>query len=318
MERAIRTDIYMGQPVRRRNPGTPAGRCYPASGNRNAKRSRKRMLRRKAILVLWIYFGIVGMITTCILLIGLLFGGKGKVHAADVFSEKFGIGEETAEDFPDNGELTDLIHEEATETSQVRQACHTLYEEQGALLVLVNKERELSRDYQPGLRNICNGRLQAADILYEDLCAMLQAAGREGYEYWIASAYRSRDYQQGLVDEDVEKYMTKGFSYEEALRKTYEYTMPAGQSEHETGLALDILCSTNTEMDESQEREPGNLWLQEHCQEYGFILRYPKNKEEITKIEYEPWHFRYVGKEAAKLLTENNLTLEEYYEMLEL
>lgn len=110
--------------------------------------------------------------------------------------------------------------------------------------------------------------------------------------------------------------MSKGYSYETALRKTLEYTMPAGQSEHETGLALDILCSTNTIMDESQKGEPGNRWLAEHCHEYGFILRYPENKEEVTGIRYEPWHFRYVGREAAAYLTEKGWTLEEFYEAI--
>lgn len=185
------------------------------------------------------------------------------------------------------------------------------------MLLLVNKEHELPASAQPALRSICKGRLEAADILYEDLCAMLEAAGREGYQFWIASAWRDREYQQGLVDEDVQKYMAKGYSYEAALEKTHEYTMPAGQSEHETGLALDILCSTNTIMDESQKSEPGNRWLVQHCHEYGFILRYPEEKEEITGISYEPWHFRYVGKEAAAYLTQKGWTLEEFYQVLE-
>lgn len=189
-----------------------------------------------------------------------------------------------------------------------------MYAGQESLLVLVNKEHELPVTYEAGLRNICHGRLQASDVLYEDLCAMLKGGKEAGYEYWIASAWRDRSYQQGLVDEDVQNYMAKGYSYEAALEKAYEYMMPAGKSEHETGLALDILCSTNTRMDESQAGEPGNKWLVQHCHEYGFILRYPKKKEEITGIQYEPWHFRYVGREAAAYLKEKGWTLEEFYE----
>lgn len=180
------------------------------------------------------------------------------------------------------------------------------------LLVLVNKENICPEDGF-SLRKICNGRVEAADILYSDLCQMLTDAGKEGYNYWIASAYRSAKKQQKLVDEDVRAAMNQGLSYEDALEKTYKETMPAGYSEHQTGLALDILSSSNLNMDISQENTAENKWMKEHCYEYGFILRYPKDKENITKISYEPWHFRYVGKEAAEYIRKNNLTLEEFY-----
>ena len=145
---------------------------------------------------------------------------------------------------------------------------------------------------------------------------MLAAAGEEGHQYWIASAYRSRRRQQELVDEDVKRYMAQGMDYREALAETYKQTMPAGCSEHETGLALDLLCSENVNMDITQAEEPGNRWLTEHAHEYGFILRYPKEKEGITDISYEPWHFRYVGKEAATFLYEQGWTLEELHERM--
>ncbi len=196
--------------------------------------------------------------------------------------------------------------------------CRELYEGNEKLLVLVNRDRASEEGtYENNLRNICNGRLQASKDLYDDLVALLAAAAEEGHEYWIASAYRSRERQQELVDEDVARYMAQGMSRQQALEKTYEQTMPAGKSEHETGLALDILCSENLNMDASQAEEPGNKWLAEHAHEYGFILRYPADKEDVTGILYEPWHFRYVGKEAATFLWENELTLEEFWELLE-
>ena len=110
--------------------------------------------------------------------------------------------------------------------------------------------------------------------------------------------------------------MEKGMSYEQALKETYKETMPAGHSEHETGLALDILCSGNMARDRSQETEPGNLWLRENSWRYGFILRYPENKKSLTGINYEPWHFRSVGKKAAAYMHSHNLTLEEFWEEL--
>lgn len=180
------------------------------------------------------------------------------------------------------------------------------------LLVLVNKEN-ICPEEELARRKICNGRIEAADVLYSDLCKMLSDAGEKGYNYWIASGYRSKKRQQQLVDEDVRTAMSQGLNYNDALEKTYEETMPAGYSEHQTGLALDILSSSNLNMDVSQENTEENRWITEHCYEYGFILRYPKDKENVTKISYEPWHFRYVGKEAAKYMKENKLTLEEFY-----
>ncbi len=189
-----------------------------------------------------------------------------------------------------------------------------LKKEYGELLILVNKEHAISKEYCPQLRKICKGRLQAAEVLYEDLTRMLQDAGEEGYQYYIASAYRSEEYQQNLINNDVKKLQNQGNSYQEALEQTYRQVMPAGYSEHETGLALDLLASGNSRLDITQETSPANRWLQEHCFEYGFILRYPRGKEEITGIDYEPWHFRYVGRKAARYLRERKLTLEEFWE----
>jgi D-alanyl-D-alanine carboxypeptidase len=92
--------------------------------------------------------------------------------------------------------------------------------------------------------------------------------------------------------------------------------MPAGHSEHETGLAVDILSDTNSKMNETQADEAANKWLVENSWKYGFILRYPKDKTDITGIEYEPWHFRYVGCEAAEFLHEHDMVLEEFFEHL--
>lgn len=185
------------------------------------------------------------------------------------------------------------------------------------LVVLVNRENPIADEYDPKLRKICNGRLEASEYLYEDLCAMLKAAGEAGYDFWIASAYRSVEYQEELIQKDILKYIGQGDSYESARAKSYEYKMPPGNSEHHTGLALDILCSTNLEMNESQAKEEGNIWLREHCSEYGFVLRYPEGREDITGVKFEPWHFRYVGKEVADFMTNHQLVLEDYVNLLE-
>ena len=204
------------------------------------------------------------------------------------------------------------IEKTIRENERGNEELEKIKENNKALLVLVNKEHACPKDGFT-LRKICHGRLEAAEILYGDLCQMLEDAGKEGHQFWIASAYRSAKRQQELVDEDVQNAMRQGLSYKDAIEKTYEETMPAGYSEHQTGLALDILSAENTKMDVSQENTKGNQWLREHCHEYGFILRYPKGKEDVTKISYEPWHFRYVGHEAAQYMKKNNLTLEEVF-----
>ena len=301
-------------------------------GKKSVHRRKRRKVQYKILRGILIYFIMAGIAVTCFMIFSLLVGGKEKVHAEEAAKGGRAVVENTLRglfskddaqedgDVSVSGEQDIALYEDGQAetmpeiTPQIRQECQNLYAAHTPLLVLVNKEYELPASYEAGLRNICEGRLQAADILYEDLCAMLRDGGQAGFQYWIASAHRDRAYQQGLVDEDVEKYMSKGYSYEAALERTYEYTMPAGKSEHETGLALDILCSTNTIMDESQKYEPGNQWLVEHCHEYGFILRYPEDKESVTGIKYEPWHFRYVGREAAAYLKENGWTLEEFYE----
>lgn len=194
--------------------------------------------------------------------------------------------------------------------------CLGIYNKNQKYLILANRDNPLPKDYSLSLRYICNGRLQASEYLYDSLVKMLADAKTEGYSYWIASAYRSYEKQQSLVDEDVNICVGRGMAYEAALEEVYKETMPAGCSEHQTGLALDILCSGNTNMDVSQMEEPGNKWLRDNCYKYGFILRYPEDKSNITGVNFEPWHFRYVGKEAAKYIMKNKLTLEEFYKKL--
>ncbi len=192
--------------------------------------------------------------------------------------------------------------------------CLEIYNKNKDFLVLANRDNPLPDSYNPSLQYICNGRLKASSYLYESLVQMLSDAKVQGYSYWIASAYRSYEKQQSLVDEDVNAFVSQGMPYETALKEVYKETMPAGCSEHQTGLALDILCSGNTSMDVSQMDEPGNQWLCKNCYKYGFILRYPENKSAVTGINFEPWHFRYVGKEAAKYIMKNHITLEEFYQ----
>lgn len=236
--------------------------------------------------------------------------GEGVIRKS-VFAKSF-----TEEEEPESESQTDQS-DSIDQSRKSDQKVRKIYQKYKKTLLLVNAEHELSDSYNALLQPICHGRLYASKRLYPSLVQMLADAEQEGYRFWIASAYRSRKKQQSLVDADVQEGMKQGLSYQEALQRTYRETMPAGYSEHQTGLALDILCSDNTAMDASQEKERGNQWLQKNSYRYGFILRYPKGKQDITGIDYEPWHFRYVGEGAAEYIKKNNLTLEEFWDKIQ-
>lgn len=185
----------------------------------------------------------------------------------------------------------------------------------GDLLILVNKEHALPADYQVTLHWLRNGSCAVAEEMYGALSEMLTAGSDEGCVFVVASGYRDTAYQRQLLEEDIEKRMQEtGASRQEAYEEETRETMPPGCSEHETGLAVDIVSLAYQVLDEKQEQTRENQWLREHCSEYGFILRYPKEKEDVTGIAYESWHFRYVGREAAQEITERGLVLEEYLE----
>lgn len=181
-------------------------------------------------------------------------------------------------------------------------------------LILVNKDHPLPEDYEVELYVMYDKVNRAAKEAYLPLNEMLQAGRAEGLSFEICSSYRDVEKQKKLFDEDVEVEMKKGLSYEEAYDEVARWTMPPGHSEHSTGLAFDIVSLGYQLLDEGQANTPETLWLHEHCAEYGFILRYPKGKEDITHISYESWHYRYVGVEAAKEIMEREITLEEYLE----
>lgn len=138
---------------------------------------------------------------------------------------------------------------------------------------------------------------------------MLLAAQREGVgPYKISSAYRSVAYQSQLWQAQLKKNPSYGRDpYSTPVR-----TMPGNASEHTTGLAIDLLCARYDEADDGYGDTPEGRWLAQNAWKYGFILRYPENKEKITGVIYEPWHYRYVGKQTAQAIHESGLCLEEY------
>ncbi|MBQ9050405.1 MAG: M15 family metallopeptidase [Lachnospiraceae bacterium] len=178
-------------------------------------------------------------------------------------------------------------------------------------MILINPWHLLPEDYEADLEYVEYGHRMDA-CAAEHLSDMLSDCRDEGCSPLICSSYRERSKQERLFNSDVRKFMYSGMSEEEAIEETARNVAVPGSSEHEAGLAADIVYSGRQILDESQEDNDTQQWLMEHCWEYGFILRYPKDKQEITGITYEPWHYRYVGTEAAEYIMTNGLCLEEY------
>lgn len=149
--------------------------------------------------------------------------------------------------------------------------------------------------------------------IVEELVKMLEACNAvEGHSLRIVSGYRGYAYQQKQYNYYYNNYKNLGLSDEEAAAKAREHEMPAGTTEHHTGLAVDFVTGSVQTPSQSFAETSEFAWLKEHCAEYGFVLRYPADKTDITGMPYEPYHFRYVGVEDARIMTDNNLTLEEY------
>ena len=149
--------------------------------------------------------------------------------------------------------------------------------------------------------------------IMKDLEAMFEAARADGRSPMICSAFRAWDTQVSLYQNKIGRVMNEeGLNEEDAAIKAATVVAKPGTSEHQIGLALDIVSSEYTNLDEGQMETEDQKWLMENSWKYGFILRYPLDKSDITGVIFEPWHYRYVGKKAAKEITEQNLTLEEY------
>ena len=181
-------------------------------------------------------------------------------------------------------------------------------------LTLVNFEHPLDETFKPSkLAEVNNGYIADKRIAAATKKMIADARSKDNVRIIALSAYRDYDYQMELFENKVIRLQQeKGYSVDKAREEAKTVVAYPGTSEHQLGLALDLVDARHVKLDESQENTAAYKWLYEHCHEYGFIVRYPNGKTDITGIIYEPWHFRYVGVEAATFIMENNLTLEEY------
>lgn len=178
-------------------------------------------------------------------------------------------------------------------------------------LLLVNPWNVLPAEYSVELKSLANG-LKVDARIYDDLSAMLGACFDAGLHPVVCSAYRSHATQQRLHTNKINRLLWAGYSRENAEKEAARWVAVPGTSEHQTGMALDIVSYSYQNLTKKQEETAEQKWLMEHCWEYGFVLRYPEDKCETTGIGYEPWHYRYVGREAAAEMREKGLCLEEY------
>ncbi|MBR5583618.1 MAG: M15 family metallopeptidase [Lachnospiraceae bacterium] len=181
-------------------------------------------------------------------------------------------------------------------------------------LTLVNFENELAEDFEPKeLAEADNGYVVDARIADAAKKMIADARAKDNVRIIALSGYREYEYQKELFDNKVERLqLEKGYSVTKAREEAATVVAVPGTSEHQLGLALDLVDARHVKLDESQENTAAYKWMYKHCHEYGFIVRYPNGKTDITGIIYEPWHFRYVGVEAATFIMEKGITLEEY------
>lgn len=187
------------------------------------------------------------------------------------------------------------------------------------LMVLVNHQSPMPENYtfdtkECGSATSINKTLQT--VACDAFLQMQAAAAADGVTVWMQSGYRSVSYQATLYKNKTQYYLDQGYDEATAKEKAAAIVNPPGYSEHNCGLAADLNSPEHTALDEGFENTAAFRWLCEHAGEYGFILRYPKGREDVTEITYEPWHWRYVGPENAARINESGLCFEEYIAQL--
>lgn len=188
-------------------------------------------------------------------------------------------------------------------------------------LLLVNADSPLAKDYEKSIDMTVvyrtNDRSYYVDSrISNPLLKMMNDARASGVSLMVCSAYRSQEYQKSLYDSRLDEQVSAGKTKEAAAKAVLQYTAYPGTSEHQTGLAVDIVTPSYQTLNDGFANTVAFKWLNENAQDYGFVMRYPKDKEDVTKISYEPWHYRYVGVKHAKAMKELGYCLEEYIEYL--
>ena len=258
------------------------------------KRSGKGRRRRLPFRLSAFMTGIVLILILCVK--GIISGGSGGITGEAAGSQT--VAASAATDATPG--------EKASQTHQVKNA-----QNQEWNLFLVNPWNPIPDNYEPELTYLKNG--QAVDSrCYPELQQMMDDCRAAGLEPLICASYRTMEKQEALFDDKEARLIREGCPENEVEAEAAKVVAYPGTSEHQLGLALDIVDVSYQQLDTEQENTPVQQWLLKNSWKYGFVLRYPTDKSNITGIIYEPWHYRYVGKEAAAEMYENKLCLEEY------
>ena len=180
-------------------------------------------------------------------------------------------------------------------------------------LILTNAEYPVLEDYEVELEAIPGTEQSVDKRIYEPLMAMIGDMRDQGLSPIVCSGYRTLDKQEKLFNRKVLSFVKAGHTKEESYNLARQTISIPGSGEHCLGLAVDFYTRRYHKLERAFEDTPESKWLVEHAQDYGFVMRYGENKTHITGIQYEPWHYRYVGVEAANYMKDNELSLEEFY-----
>lgn len=277
-------------------------------------------MKKSLTLVL---LGVLAVVLLGYGIVSSLNSGSPTIDSGEIsdFNETQGHSEEESTDSPTN-DLTDEPSSEQATTSAPEIIEDYTYAYAGFnpayanmdisdwRMILVNRDYILPDGYMPVLEPAVEGDYEDIKLDYRVAPyynEMYQAALEDGVELVPISGYRSVERQTRNFENKIQKYINDGYSKTEATQMAATIILPPGTSEHNAGLAMDI-CSLYESFEKTEEFE----WLSENAADYGFIMRYPEDKQDITKIIYEPWHWRYVGVEAAKEMKASGQCLEEY------
>ena len=277
-------------------------RRYGEQENREYRRRKRRQAMHRKILGFCAFTFLLGVLCGKI------------VFAKEAKKEKeTTLAENEIEDSDPAGSLEPGIEEDES-LGALTSAGKESGEDEAWKLTLVNKWNPMEDGYQPVVEEIENHYYfdtRAAGYLKE----MLADGRKAGLDFWVCSAYRTIEKQTELFEDKVRRVTAEtGLTGEAAREKAGTEVAYPGTSEHNLGLAVDIVARDYQILDEKQARTEEARWLKENCWKYGFILRYPTGKTETTGIIFEPWHYRYVGEKAAKEIMEQGICLEEYLE----
>jgi len=271
---------------------------YSASGLHGRQYSRRHVRRRRKRRVR------IGVFIVPLLILALLFSLNAIFAGSNSsFSSIFSAN--------DPSDKTDEADETNQDSKIVTASSITDWN-----LILVNPWNSIPPGYEVTLTQLTNGNA-VDERCYPDLQEMMDDCRAAGCSPLICSSYRSQEDQEQLYYNEIDTLVEQGYSTVAATADAGKEVAVPGTSEHQLGLAVDIVDANNQNLDSSQEETEVQQWLMQNSWKYGFILRYPTDKKDITGITYEPWHYRYVGKENARYIYENDLCLEEYLALLD-